>query len=73
MADNLSAAQIAMVGLFQRHVDAAPRGDLEATMATMTDHPLLNHAPVMAGGVGRDSVRDFHRNHLVGKLFPPDT
>lgn len=61
-----------MVELFQQHVDAELRGDLETTMATMTDHPHLNHVPVMTGGVGRDGVRQFYRDHLVGKFFPPD-
>jgi carboxymethylenebutenolidase len=27
---------------------------------------------VLAGGVGREGVRDFYANHLVGKFFPPD-
>jgi predicted ester cyclase len=26
----------------------------------------------MAGGVGRDGVHAFYRDHLVGKFFPPD-
>jgi carboxymethylenebutenolidase len=68
----LSAEQQAMVGLFQRHVDAELAGDLETTMATMTDSPHLNHVSSMAGGVGRDGVRAFYRDHLVGKFFPPD-
>ncbi|MEX1203172.1 MAG: ester cyclase [Ferruginibacter sp.] len=41
-------------------------------MATMTDNPHLNHVPIMAGGVGKEGVRDFYTNHLVGKFFPPD-
>ena len=61
-----------MVDLFQQHVDAELRGDLETTMATMSDDPHLNHVPVMAGGVGREGVRQFYRDHLVGKFFPPD-
>jgi carboxymethylenebutenolidase len=68
----LSAEQQAMVALFQRHVDAELAGDLETTMATMTDSPHLNHVSSMAGGVGRDGVRAFYRDHLVGKFFPPD-
>ena len=68
----LSAEQQAMVALFQRHVDAELAGDLETTMATMTDNPHLNHVSSMAGGVGRDGVRAFYRDHLVGKFFPPD-
>jgi carboxymethylenebutenolidase len=41
-------------------------------MATMTADPHLNHVASMAGGVGRDGVRAFYRDHLVGKFFPPD-
>jgi len=26
----------------------------------------------MVGGVGREGVRAFYRDHLVGKIFPPD-
>jgi hypothetical protein len=32
-------------------------------------HHCLRHQP---GGVGRDGVRHFYANHLVGKFFPPD-
>jgi carboxymethylenebutenolidase len=68
----LSAEQEAMVALFQRHVDAELAGDLKTTMATMTDDPHLNHVASMAGGVGRDGVLAFYRDHLVGRFFPPD-
>jgi carboxymethylenebutenolidase len=61
-----------MIDLLQKHIDAQMTGDLEATMATMDASPHLNHVPTMAGGVGRDGVRAFYRDHLVGKLFPPD-
>jgi carboxymethylenebutenolidase len=61
-----------MVDLFQKHVNAELAGDLDTTMATMSDDPHLNHVPTMAGGVGRDGVRAFYRDHLVGKFFPPD-
>jgi len=67
-----SSEQDAMVALFQQHVEAELAGDLETTMATMTDDPHLNHVPTMAGGVGREGVRAFYRDHLVGKFFPPD-
>jgi carboxymethylenebutenolidase len=68
----LSPAQHAMVELFQKHVDAELAGDLDTTMATMSESPHLNHVASMAGGVGRDGVRAFYRDHLVGKFFPPD-
>src|ERR1700745_3211957 len=68
----LSVEQQAMVAMFQRHVEAELAGDLDTTMATMTDDPHLNHIPTMAGGVGRAGVHAFYRDHLVGKFFPPD-
>jgi len=61
-----------MIELFEKHVGAELAGDLETTLATMNDNPHLNHVPTMAGGVGRDEVRAFYRDHLVGKFFPPD-
>jgi len=62
----------AMIDLFQKHVNAELAGDLDTTMATMSDNPHLNHVPTMAGGVGRDGVRAFYHDHLVGKFFPSD-
>jgi hypothetical protein len=52
----LSTEQQAMVALFQRHIEAELAGDLETTMATMSDDPHLNSVPTMAGGVGRGGV-----------------
>jgi carboxymethylenebutenolidase len=61
-----------MLETFQKHVAAELAGDLDTTMATMSDDPHLNHVPTLAGGVGRDGVRAFYSEHLVGKFFPPD-
>src|SRR3990172_10815640 len=72
MTEKLSQSQQEMVDLFQKHVNAELQGDIETTMATMTEDPHLNHVPVMAGGVGREGVRNFYTKHLVGKFFPPD-
>lgn len=68
----LSERQQALVDLFQKHVQAELKGDLETTMATMTANPHLTNVPSMVGGLGRDGVRAFYANHLVGKFFPPD-
>jgi carboxymethylenebutenolidase len=46
--------------------------DLDATMATMTDDPYLNHVPVMTGGIGRDEVRRFYQQIFIGH-WPADT
>ena len=72
MSSKLSAAQQAMNDLLERHVKAELDGDLDTTMATMSDNPHLHNVANMMGGVGRQGVRDFYRNHLVGKFFPPD-
>src|ERR1700722_13990665 len=68
----LSEKQQQMVALFEKHVGAELAGDLDTTMATMSEDPHLNHVPTMAGGVGQSGVRAFYRDHLVGKFFPPD-
>jgi carboxymethylenebutenolidase len=64
--------QQAMADLFAEHMNAELAGDLETTLATMTDNPHLINVPSMVGGAGRDGVRAFYANHLVGKFFPPD-
>ena len=68
----VSSEQQVMVELFQKHVGAELAGDLETTMNTMTEEPHLHNIPTMVGGVGREGVRAFYRDHLVGKFFPPD-
>jgi carboxymethylenebutenolidase len=58
--------------VFDEHVAAEfVHLDLEATMATMTDDPYVNHVPVMTGGVGFEGVRSFYGQHFIGK-WPAD-
>ncbi len=61
-----------MMDTFQKHVGAELAGDMETTMATMSADPHLHNVPTMIGGVGRNGVRNFYKEHLVGKFFPPD-
>ncbi|RPJ60605.1 MAG: carboxymethylenebutenolidase [Acidobacteria bacterium] len=68
----VTSKQEAMLETFREHMSAEMNGDIEGTMATMTDDPYVNHVPVMTGGTGREGVRRFYRDHLVGKFFPPD-
>ena len=65
-------SQQAMIDTFKRHVDAELAGDLATTMATMSAAPHLTNVPTLTGGVGYEGVRNFYRDHLVGKFFPPD-
>lgn len=46
--------------------------DVDATMATMTDDPYLNHVPVLTGGIGREEVRRFYQQIFIGH-WPADT
>jgi hypothetical protein len=69
---NLPKEQESKLALLQKHVAAELAGDLETTMATMTENPHLINVPTKVGGVGREGVRSFYRDHLVGKFFPPD-
>jgi carboxymethylenebutenolidase len=46
--------------------------DVDATMATMTPEPYVNHVPTMTGGVGHDQLKRFYKYHFIGGN-PPDT
>jgi carboxymethylenebutenolidase len=46
--------------------------DVDATMATMTQEPYVNHVPTMTGGVGHDQLKRFYKYHFIGGN-PPDT
>lgn len=45
--------------------------DLNATMATMTEHPHVTHLPTLAGGVGAAAVRAFYDSYFIGH-WPDD-
>jgi carboxymethylenebutenolidase len=70
--EDKSMSKQAMIDVFKKHVEAELAGDLDTTMATMTGDPHLHNVPTMIGGVGYEGVRNFYRDHLVGKFFPPD-
>jgi carboxymethylenebutenolidase len=46
--------------------------DADATMATMSAEPYVNHVPVNTGDVGRDAVHRFHRDDFIPN-WPEDT
>ena len=46
--------------------------DVEATMKTMVNEPIVHNVPVLTGGVGFDNVFNFYKNEFVGKM-PNDT
>lgn len=58
--------------IFNAHVQAELAGDLDETLATMSRNPHLVNVPTMVGGQGRQGVRKFYSNRLIGQFFPPD-
>jgi carboxymethylenebutenolidase len=72
-AQNLSATQRAMVETWERHMAAEfDSKSIDATMATMAAEPVVNHVPVMTGGVGAREVRHFYTHFFIDR-HPPDT
>jgi carboxymethylenebutenolidase len=70
---DLAPEQQAMVEVWERHTAAEfKEKSIDATMATMTSNPFVNHVPVMTGGVGSSGVRHFYGTYFIlGQ--PPDT
>jgi len=46
--------------------------DTERTLQTMVDDAYVNHIPVLTGGVGKDSLREFYSRRFIPQM-PPDT
>jgi carboxymethylenebutenolidase len=69
----LTASQRALVETWEQHMAAEfDTQSIEATMATMTADPVVNHVPVMTGGVGAREVRRFYTQYFI-RRHPPDT
>jgi len=58
--------------IFNTHMEAELAGDLDRTLATMSENPHIVNVPTMVGGQGPDSVRTFYAKRLIGQFFPPD-
>ena len=70
---NLTPEQQAMVEMWERHMAAEfKEKSIDATIATMTSDPFVNHVPVMTGGVGSSEVRHFYGTYFIPG-HPPDT
>jgi carboxymethylenebutenolidase len=60
-----------MVEMWERHMMCEfETRDADETMETMTDEPEVNHVPVMTGGYGRKSVRDFYSKYFIPRQSP---
>ena len=73
MVEQLTATQRALVETWERHMAAEfDSQSIEATMATMTANPVVNHVPVMTGGVGYKALQRFYQYHFI-PTTPQDT
>ena len=55
--------------VFDEHVASEfETKDLDATMKTMTAHPYVWHVPALTGASGRENVRRFYSEQLVGRM-----
>lgn len=73
MTNALTPKQQAMVDMWERHMAAEfEMKSIDATMATMTSNPFVNHVAVMTGGVGSEGVRNFYSTYFLPG-HPPDT
>ena len=69
----LTPDQQAMVDTWERHMAAEFEDkNIDATMATMSAEPFVNHVPVMTGGVGSSDLRHFYSTYFIPG-HPPDT
>lgn len=69
----LTPEQQAMVTVWEQHMASEFKTkSLPKTLATMTPNPLVNHVPVMTGGVGLNEVSSFYGTHFIPG-HPSDT
>ena len=70
---SLTPAQQAMAHLWEEHMkgEFATRST-EATLATMVEDSLVNHVPVLTGGVGKAEIREFYSQRFIPQM-PPGT
>ena len=69
MADPKGPGAMSPGALFDVHCAAEfVTHDVDATMATMSDHPHITNVPTMTGGLGHEAVRQFYDNWFVGHL-----
>src|SRR5207248_10963024 len=65
----LSAAQRAMLDLWQQHLDAEfTRRDAAESCDTMTADPQVNHVPVLTGGRGRRQLEHFYARYFIPQM-----
>jgi carboxymethylenebutenolidase len=69
----LTLEQQALEKLWEEHLASEfVSKSAEAAIHTMTERPVVNHVPVMTGGVGRKQLAHFYGKYFIPQM-PPDT
>ncbi len=69
---HLTPEQRAMVDLWEEHLKAEFQDrDARASCDTMVSNPVVNHVPVLTGGVGRRQLEHFYARYFIPEM-PPD-
>jgi carboxymethylenebutenolidase len=69
----LSREQQALEKLWEEHLASEFKAkSAEAAINTMVERPLVNHVPVLTGGVGRKQLTHFYGKYFIPQM-PPDT
>ncbi|MFL5344661.1 MAG: ester cyclase [Hyalangium sp.] len=72
MSDSVMAADKAMTGLWDKHLEAEfAHKSPDAAMSTMTSNPRVTIVPIMVGGRGPEELKNFYARHFLNQL-PPD-
>ena len=73
MSDGKQKKRKNLGDIFDKHVKHEfVDHDVDATMKTMVNEPIVHHVPILTGGIGFDNVFNFYKNDFVGKM-PDDT
>ncbi len=68
----LTPAEAALLAVWEKHLEAEFRTKSEAeSLATMVENPVVNHVPVLTGGVGQRQLRRFYDRYFIPQM-PPD-
>jgi carboxymethylenebutenolidase len=71
-SDSLSPAQAALLAVWEKHLEAEFRNkNATESLATMVERPVVNHVPVLTGGVGRRQLECFYGRYFIPQM-PPD-
>lgn len=59
-------AEVDLEKVWEEHVELEfVTRDADKTMATMVNHPYVNHVPILTGGIGKKDLRRFYADYFI--------